>query len=496
MTPQELSPRIVPQNDFRPAAPAPAISAPKDPLGFASAHLIGIGGCGMSAIAHALMASGIRVSGSDLNCGASCHKLLTAGAKVFAGHSADNLPINVDRVIVSSAIPKSNPEYAAAIERGLTILHRSEALALFLQTRQSILVSGTHGKTTTSALTGVVFEAAGFDPWAFVGGRVPAFDGNVRVGGLEWAVAEADESDGTFERLPAQHLIVTNVESDHMDYWGTEVRMVEAYRRVVQAVPEMGTVLMCLDDVGACRLRHMVNRPVKTYSVRAQTGDFSAARIDLGPFESTFDVYAGKKFVRRYTLGVPGLQNVENAMAAIAMGLLLGADPESLDGALANFHGVGRRFEIKGRVNAITVVDDYAHHPTEISATIAAARRAATETRGRLIVIFQPHRFTRTRDLLGAFAVAFAGCDQVILTDIYSAGEEPIAGITIETLADRLRQAGQKGLRVIRNRREIAEQLAGELRPGDLVITMGAGDNYRTAGDLMQLLESAEEGKN
>ncbi|MCB2154374.1 UDP-N-acetylmuramate--L-alanine ligase [bacterium] len=494
MTPQELNNRTVPQNDIRPASQAPAIAQPKDPLGFASAHLIGIGGCGMSAIAHALMASGIRVTGSDMNCGASCHKLITSGAKVFSGHAADNLPITVDRVILSSAIPKNNPEYIAAVERNLPIVHRSEALAMFLQTRQSVLISGTHGKTTTSAMMGLLMEAAGFDPWVFVGGRVPAFDGNVRIGGLEWAVAEADESDGTFERLPAQHLIVTNVESDHMDYWGTEVRMVEGYRRVVQAVPELGHVLMCIDDVGACRLRHMVNRPVKTYSVRAQTGDFSAARIDLGPLESSFDIYAGKKFVRRYTLGVPGLQNVENAVGTIALALLLGADPESLDGALENFHGVGRRFEIKGRVNGITVVDDYAHHPTEISATIAAARRAATDSGGRLIVIFQPHRFTRTRDLLGGFAVAFAGCDQVILTDIYSAGEEPIAGVTIETLAKRLENAGQKNLSVIPQRREIAPQLAGRLRAGDLVMTMGAGDNYRTAGDLLQLLESVNEG--
>ncbi|MBI5154544.1 UDP-N-acetylmuramate--L-alanine ligase [Candidatus Poribacteria bacterium] len=465
------------------------IPPPTNPLGFRRVHLIGIGGCGMSGIARALLASGIEVSGSDLQFGDSSKRLRNAGARIFIGHGEENLG-SPDLVVYSSAISPSNPELAAAHARGLRIVHRSEALAMFLGTRKSVLVTGTHGKTTTTAMTGLILEAAGFDPWAFVGGFVPAFEGNTRVGGLEWAVAEADESDGSFERLPCNHLIVTNVEDDHLDYWKSNEAMVNGYRRVVMNTSATGAILMSIDDPGACELRHSVGAPVLTYSVRAMAGDYSAGNIELDPYSSSFTFYAGRSPLMRLTVGVPGLQNVSNAVAAAGLALELGADPQAISRALEAYHGVGRRFQVKGEAAGVTVIDDYAHHPTEIIATIDAARAARARRGGRLVAIFQPHRYTRTQNLMNAFAVAFTGCDLLVLTDIYSAGEAPIEGVTGEALAARLAESGQRHLRYIARREAIAAELAGELREGDLVLTLGAGDITRTGGELLELLNA------
>ncbi len=472
-----------------PSAPSPELTPAVDPFGFKRAHLVGIGGCGMSAIAWALLACGIEVSGSDAKLSETCRRLVAAGARVSYNHTADNLG-EAEVVILSTAIRESNPEWIAARERGLRILHRSEALALFLQTRQSVLIAGTHGKTTTSALMGLALEAAEFDPWVFVGGSVPEFEGNTRVGGVEFAVAEADESDGSFERLPANHLIVTNIEPDHLDYWQTEEAMVAGYLRVIKNVSRGGVVLACLDDRGVRHVLKHTTRPCLTYSTQAEVGHYSAGNIKHNGTSSEFDFYIGRKLYGRFEIGVPGLHNVSNAVAVLAMTNELDGNLESVRSRLKNFHGVGRRFEIKGRHYGVTVIDDYAHHPTEISATIQAAQSLRELQGGRLIVVFQPHRYTRTRDLLEEFVTAFDGADLLILTEIYSAGEDPINGINSNILFHRICTEASVPIRLIPQRRDIARDLAGELHPGDLVLTLGAGDIFCTAEDLLRVLQN------
>lgn len=483
------------QQALYPSAGAPLAFAPGGArLGFDSAHLVGIGGAGMSALASAFLACGVHVTGSDMSESATVKRLRAAGAHIAIGHSAEALG-RPDVVILSTAIKPDNPELLAAQAAGIRLLHRSEALAMFLRLRRSILISGTHGKTTTTALLGLALEGAQRDPWVFVGGHVPAWDSNTRVGGCEWAVAEADESDGSFERLPANHLIVLNVEDDHLDYWKTSEAMREGYRRVIEAVSVGGTVLTSHDDPGARDVRRAARRGVLTYGTTAKVGNFSAGAIELGPFSSSFDFYVGHTFAQRFTIGVPGLQNVSNAVCALGMAHELGCDLDLAGAKFADFHGVGRRFEIKGTAAGVTVVDDYAHHPTEILATLAAARATREKLGGRVIAVFQPHRYTRTRDLLDAFAGCFADADVVILTNIYSAGEAPIPGLSIETLADAMRVIpGAPTPHIINDRRAIAAHIAKRVEPNDLVLTLGAGDNWRTGEELLTLLSTNAPG--
>lgn len=469
------------------APPAPTLSLagarPENPFGAASAHLVGIGGCGMSAIAWAMLACGIEVSGSDIHLSTTCEKLRAAGARIEIGHDSANLG-NTATLVVSSAIRPDNPELGAAREKGLPILHRSEALARFLAHRQTILVSGTHGKTTTSAMTAVALEAAGFDPWAFIGGSVEAFNGNTRIGGVEWAVAEADESDGSFEILPAGHLIVTNVECDHLDYWQTRENMEAGYRRVLENVAPGGIVLCCLDDPGSRRLAREANRRVLTYGLDPRAGDFSADRIELFPGCAQFDLYRGTWFVGRFEVGAPGRHNVSNAVAALAMTMAIGGDPNRAAQALARFHGAGRRFDVKGQAGGITVIDDYAHHPTEIRATIDAARAMREESAGRLIVAFQPHRYTRTLAFMDEFAAAFDEADLLFLTSVYSAGEKPLSGATIDQLLLRVAERRTVPAALVENRKDLAAVLRPQLLPGDIVLMLGAGDITHSAAEL------------
>jgi UDP-N-acetylmuramate--alanine ligase len=476
---------------FRSIAPemSPIRSTAKDPFGFASAHLLGIGGCGMSAIARAMLACGVRVSGSDIKRGASCDALEEAGARICVGHAAENLG-DAEVVVVSSAIRDGNPELAEARARGLSILHRSEALARFLGSRRSVLVSGTHGKTTTSSMVALALAGAGFDPWAFIGGRVPEFGGNTRIGGLEWAVAEADESDGSFEVLPAEHLVVTNVECDHLDYWKTREAMLAGYCRVVAQVAPRGTVLVCADDAGAREVAEACGRAVRTYGLRPDA-EFRAADVVLSARSSSFDFYADSWFAGRFEVGVPGLHNVSNAVAALAMVTTLGGDAEGAREGLRGFRGAGRRFDVKGTVGGITVVDDYAHHPTEIRATIAATQALRAESGGRLVAVFQPHRYTRTRDFLEEFAAAFDEADRLVLTDIYGAGEDPIPGLGIEALVEQAAARAARPVELIRRRGDIVPVLLPHLQRGDVVLVLGAGDITQTAQQLFDSLSES-----
>jgi len=468
--------------------PAP-MRGRRAPFDFPSAHLIGIGGCGMSSIALAMLACGVRVSGSDAKAGASVRRLREAGANVAIGHAEENLG-DAAVVVVSTAIPESNPELVAARARGIQIVHRSDALAMFLAKRSSVLIAGTHGKTTTTSMAGVALAAGGLDPWAFVGGYVPAFGGNTRVGGLRYAVAEADESDGTFERLPGGHLVVTNIENDHLDYWKTPARMRAGYRRVMEAIPDDGVVLLCEDDAGVREVRRKVKRPVLTWGLNSEDTHFSAANLVRHPFSTEFDFFIRREKLGRFEVGVPGIHNVSNAVAALALTVELGGDAVRAGEALRGFHGVGRRFEVKGTAAGTTVIDDYAHHPSEIQATLSAARALRDQTGGRLVAIFQPHRYTRTRDLMDEFAGCFGDADVLVLTSVYAAGEKPLPRAGGDLLFRRARRAGHPNARFVANRADIAARVAPELRPGDVVLTLGAGDNHLTGDEILGLLRN------
>lgn len=458
---------------------------------FRSAHMIGIGGCGMNAIAHALLASGIKVSGSDLKESKATQDLRKAGAIIFIGHDAENLQ-NPDVTIISTAIPERNPELQRARGEGRKIIHRSEALGLFLATRQSILITGTHGKTTTSALTAMMMQAGKLDPWAFVGGYVPAFEGNCLCGGDRFAVAEADESDGTFEKLPVHHLIVTNIEDEHLDYWKTGSAMRLGFRRVYESVPESGVRLCCFDDPGVKELISRSTLDCIGYGVRSKDANYFGANIDLQPFHSSFDLMMRGSFYARYTIGVPGLHNVSNAVAALAMANELGGDLTVVGEALANFHGVGRRFEIKGQAKGVTIIDDYGHHPTEIRVTLKAAKKAANSTNGRLFVIFQPHRYSRTRDTLHELAESFTDATELILLPIYSAGEKPLDGVHDNSLFLTLSPSRKRHAQYMENASEVAQALLPKLRSGDVVLTIGAGDVYKISDELTALMAEGD----
>lgn len=455
------------------------------PFDFKSAHFIGIGGCGMNAIAFAFLESNVEVSGSDLNDSKVTRKLKKAGAKVHKGHAAENLG-NPDVVLISTAVPPDNPELVEAQNRKIPILHRSEGLGLFLKTRKSILVSGTHGKTTTSALAGITLEAGKLDPWVFVGGFVPQFDGNVWHGKGEHAVAEADESDGSFEQLPVHHLIVTNMEEEHLDFWKTGKAMRDGFKRVIEKVPADGIILCCGNDEELCDLLKKIKRKVILYGIDCPNAVYQAKNVKLNPFSSTFDLYMNEQHFDEFVLGVPGLHNVSNAVAALALTLELGGDLSEVRRALKKFHGVGRRFEIKGEFNDVTVIDDYGHHPTEIRATLKAAKKAARARKGKLHVVFQPHRFSRTRDVMNELAGSFKEADRIYLTKIYAAGEKPLDGVHSGELYKRMPKGKQKLTIVKDDHLELVDPIFQKAKPGDIVLTMGAGNIFQVADELLR----------
>lgn len=476
-----------------PPASAPASAPAANPFGFASAHLLGIGGAGMSALARALMANGVAVSGTDLAESDATRQLVRLGARIAFGHDAANLG-EPEAVIASSAIRPGNPEMDAAAARGIPVLHRSEGLARFLASRRSILVTGAHGKTTTTSILGMLLDAAGFDPWVFSGARVEAFDGNTRVGGLEWAVAEADESDGTFERLPADHLVITNIDDDHLDYWKTSEALRAGYQRVVENAAPGAAIVACFDDPGVRDLAAACPRRLVSYGLSPDVFEYGAEAIGLGAFGSSFTLTRRGRAVGRFAIGAPGLQNVSNAVGSLALAMELGADPEAMAPALEAFRGAARRFDIRGARGGVTVVDDYAHHPREVAATLAAGRRAADAQGGRLVAVFQPHRYTRTRDFLDAFGACFAGADLVALTEVYAAGEPPIPGADAASLAASVRASLGIDPLLVACRAGLAAELAPRLRADDFVMTLGAGDIWKTGLELLDILASNPAG--
>ncbi len=459
------------------------------PVGIKSCHFIGIGGYGMSALAQLLISKGLEVSGSDLKESVFTEKLTAMGARVDIGHKADNI-YGTELVIYSTAIDKNNPEMKAATEKGLPIWHRSELLAYLLNSHYGIAVAGAHGKTTASAMVALLLTGGGLDPTALIGGYVPFFSSNARFGQGQYMVAEADESDGSFTRYYPRVALVTNIEADHLEHYSNDFSSLkQAYAEFLSHLPADGKAVLCYDDPYLPVLAASCGKNIISYSINEnlkEIADYSAVNIILQGTGSSFDLqHKGKTVLKGIELAVPGRHNVANATGALAVAAALNLNLKKCFKMLNRFSGVSRRFEIVGCEKGITVVDDYAHHPTEIEVTIKTAR---TVTEGKVICIFQPHRYTRTASLFEDFARAFKGADEVLLHGVYSAGEKPLPGVSSESLARRISELIGKPVFVEDNMHLVEKEAAKLASEGDLLLVMGAGDITMAARNICTLL--------
>ena len=454
-------------------------------------HFVGVGGIGMSGIAELLANLGYAVSGSDAKRSSVTDRLVSLGVTVAtAGHAAVNVG-NAEVVVYSSAVRPDNPEVVEARGRRIPVIPRAEMLAELMRLRFGIAVAGAHGKTSTTSMIALVLERAGLDPTAVIGGRLSAFGSNARLGGGEYMVAEADESDRSFLKLSPAVAVITNLDREHMDAYGGFADLQQAFVDFANKVPFYGAVVACADDAELSHVLPRFTRRVVTYGIDGAY-DVSASGVVLAGFGSRCSVTHRDAHgdhlaeLGTMTLAVPGMHSVRNALAAVAVGLELDVPFAKIAAALAEFHGAERRFERRGIINGISVVDDYGHHPTEIAAVLSAARAAKP---ARIIVAFQPHRYTRTRDLMAEFGRALAAADEVVLTDIYAAGEEPIPGITIAALAAAVSAGRPVAARVVARLDDVAPAVAELARPGDLVLTLGAGSIGGLATALVAELE-------
>ncbi len=462
------------------------------PFPYRRVHMVGIGGAGMSAIALALLADGVIVSGSDLEPSSYTDRLQRAGATVFFGHD-EKFVHDAEALIVSTAIPPDNPERQEAERRGIPVLHRAEALGLLMQGKQSIAVAGTHGKSTTTAMIGHILSQLGYDPTVLVGAEVINFGSNCRIGHSDWLVTEADESDKSFLLLSPTHIVVTNIELDHPDCYANEEEVVAAFCAFLERMNEDGLLVVNADCPRASRLPFQLSRPVWWMSFGVHNeADYTARGVHSLPDGSwVFQVQRRPKVLGEVRLKVPGEHNVTNAMAALTVcHELLGVPFSFLSEALATFRGVKRRFEVVGEVNGVAVVLDYAHHPTEIRALLRTARQVFPE--GRLWVVFQPHRYTRTQQLWRAFGSAFEGADGVWLTEIFAASEPPIEGVSSQLIAQAIREhEPQKFVEVEADWEAILSEVGQRAQPKDAVLIVGAGDIYKLAAKLLMALSNA-----
>ncbi|MDD9802782.1 MAG: UDP-N-acetylmuramate--L-alanine ligase [Deltaproteobacteria bacterium] len=477
----------------RGARPASAAAPPPERL--RRVHFVGAGGSGMSGLAELLIARGARVSGSDLREERNVARLRGLGAAIHTGHSDSHLG-EADAVVFSSAISAGNPELAAARRRGIPVLHRSELLAALMEAQQGAAIAGSHGKTTTSALTAHIAAACGLDPSVVIGGRVRGAAG-ARLGGGAWLIAEADESDGSFLRLAPRLAAITNMEAEHLDHYGSAEALGRAFADFANRVPEEGCAVLGVGDPGVRQLLPQIARRRVTYALDDSNGAGAATEAAAGADWLACGLVregAGVRFrVLRHgeTLGevqlpLPGAHNAANALAALALAAEMGVEFPQAAAALRGFPGVERRFEEKGVRAGVRVVDDYGHHPSELRATLSAARDSHA---GRLVAVFQPHRYTRTRDLFAEFAACFDAADLLVLTPVYGAGEAPLPGAGAAQLAAAIRARGQSQVRLAGCLAEVAPALAPELRAGDLVLTLGAGNVGRVGPELLAALE-------
>jgi UDP-N-acetylmuramate--alanine ligase len=450
-------------------------------------HFVGIGGIGMSGIAEVLLTLGYDVSGSDLTESDVTRRLGRLGARVQVGmHDGDHVTPEIDVLVISSAVAFANPEVVRARELSIPVIPRAEMLAELMRLKFGVAVGGSHGKTTTTSLVAAVLREAGRDPTVVVGGKLRTLGTNARLGQSEFMVAEADESDGTFLLLSPIIAVVTNIDREHLDYYRDMDRLRDAYLQFIHRVPFYGLAVLCLDNVNVRALLPQVRKRFVTYGT-SPDADWQARDLRVEQFDTVFEAWRNGQHLGTVRLRMPGRHHALNALAALAVAEDLEIPFRIAAHALEEFGGIHRRFEVRGEEGGVLVVDDYGHHPEEIRATLRAAREGFTR---RLVVAFQPHRYTRTRDLFAEFLDAFDDADVVLLTDIYPAGEERIEGVTTEALYQSLKRRGHLDVHHVPAREALAERLTEIVRPGDLVLTLGAGDVHRTGEEFLALVRA------
>ncbi|AXX97426.1 UDP-N-acetylmuramate--L-alanine ligase [Profundibacter amoris] len=462
-------------------------AATKLPLDVGAIHFVGIGGIGMSGIAEVLLNHGYQVQGSDLKASKITDRLADLGAKIFVGQSAENLE-NAEVVVISSAIKPGNAELDEARKRGLPVVRRAEMLAELMRLKSNVAIAGTHGKTTTTTMVATLLDAGGLDPTVINGGIIHAYGSNARMGGGEWMVVEADESDGTFNRLPATIAVVTNIDPEHMEHWGTFDALREGFHDFVSNIPFYGLAVCCTDHAEVQALvGRITDRRVVTYGFNAQA-DVRALNLTYKDGMAHFDIalQSEDRMIKGCILPMPGDHNVSNALAAVAVARHLGMKLDEIRTALENFGGVNRRFTRVGKVNGVTIIDDYAHHPVEIAAALKAARQS---TEGRVIALHQPHRYSRLHDLFDDFCACFNDADIVGISDVFAAGEDPIKGADRDDLVAGLIRHGHRHALAIEDEDAMTALIKEQAKPGDMVICLGAGTISAWANALPERLK-------
>ncbi len=452
-------------------------------------HLVGIGGAGMSGIAEVLLTMGYKVTGSDLHASETTRRLEELGGKIFIGHRESNVG-DAQVVVISSAVAANNAEVVIAKAHQIPVIPRAEMLAELMRLKFGVAIAGAHGKTTTTSMVANVLAQAGLDPTMVIGGKVNALGSHARLGRGDLLVAEADESDGSFLRLSPTIVAVTNLDREHLDHYGSMERINECFLEFINKIPFYGLAVLCADDERLHALFPHIVKRYQTYGLQEREGvalDFKATDIALKQSAAEFRVYSRGKNLGPFRLAVPGIHNVSNALAAIAVGVELEVPVDLIRRGLAAFTGVERRFHLRGETSGVMVVDDYGHHPTEVKATLAAAKQGWNR---RIVVLFQPHRYTRTRDCIGDFAHAFDDADAVFMTEVYPAGEQPIPGVSGAILAETVRSAGHPSVTFIEQKETLPDQVLPFLKSGDLVLTMGAGDIWKAGTGILARLES------
>lgn len=451
-------------------------------------HLVGIGGAGMSGIAEVLLTMGYKVTGSDLHASETTRRLEELGGKIFIGHQESNVG-EAQVVVISSAVATSNPEVAIAKAQQIPVIPRAEMLAELMRLKFGVAIAGAHGKTTTTSMVANVLAQGGLDPTMVIGGKVNALGSHARLGRGDLLVAEADESDGSFLRLSPTIVAVTNLDREHLDHYGSMERINDCFLEFINKIPFYGLAVLCGDDERLRNLFPLIVKRYQTYGLQERGGtslDFQATDIVLNQWGAEFRASFRGKNLGPFRLAIPGIHNVSNALAAIAIGVELDVPVDLIRKGLAAFSGVERRFHLRGEAGGIMVVDDYGHHPTEVKATLAAAKQGWNR---RLVVLFQPHRYTRTRDCMGDFAHAFDDADAVFMTEVYPAGEQPIPGVSGASLVDTIQSAGHPAITFIAQKETLPDQVLPFLKAGDLVLTMGAGDIWKAGTGILARLE-------
>ncbi|MEM9454691.1 MAG: UDP-N-acetylmuramate--L-alanine ligase [Myxococcota bacterium] len=449
-------------------------------------HFVGIGGIGMSGIAEVLLNLGYRVTGTDLSASETTERLAGLGARVHQGHSADHVG-DADVVVVSSAVGLSNPEVVAARQRKIPVIPRAEMLAELMRLKEGIAIAGSHGKTTTTSLVAAILHAGTIDPTVVIGGKVNSFDSNARLGRGDVLLAEADESDGSFLLLTPTFAVVTNIDNEHLDHYGSLPALLDAFVGFANRVPFYGMAAVCLDDANVASVLPRLSKRIVTYGITATTADYVATSLVHDGPGLRFRVVRRGRDRGEFSLAMPGIHNVRNALAAIAIADEYQIEPEVIREALANFEGVQRRFTVRGQAKGVVVVDDYGHHPTEIDATLAGARIHYGDR--RLVAVLQPHRYSRLRDNFEGFVACLDQAQLVVLADIYPAGESPLPGVTIDAFAERLRErAPDRPVVVEKDFERLPDRVREHVAAGDLVLTLGAGSITRVGPQLLDRL--------